>query len=393
MYSKIYLQKFVKFNSIILYLKPLMPKILKASAVHNIQSDYPIYIGIEALSQLPNLLAQINPSFILVLADEESIEHTLPVLKPYLQTKQTIPIHVYTISAGEDYKTIETCQKVWQYMLENNVDRNALLINLGGGMVSDLGGLVAGLYKRGILFINIPTTLLAQVDASIGGKTGVNLHHSKNQIGLFNSPEAVIIDLIFLKTLSVRAFKSGYAEILKHGLIVDKEYWNTCKNIKINELTTSLLTDIIYRSCEIKKSIVEEDAYEIDIRKRLNFGHTVGHALESIYNATTEPLTHGEAVAIGMLIESKLSMAMNMLSQAEFEEIENTILDFGYITKILPVPKTLFIEYLYQDKKNQSKQLKLTLLQGIGKAKENITVSEEQLLNACIPYLDIIDEQ
>lgn len=370
-----------------------MPKILKANAVHSIQADYPIYIGIEALSHLPDLLAQIKPSFILILADENSIEHTLPVVKPYLNTKHIVPIHVYTIPSGENYKTLETCQQIWQYMLDNNIDRNALIINLGGGMVSDLGGLVAGLYKRGILFINIPTTLLAQVDASIGGKTGVNLHHSKNQIGLFNSPEAVIIDLVFLKTLSTRAFKSGYAEILKHGLIADREYWKTCKNIKINELTTTLLTDIIYRSCEIKKSIVQEDAYEIDIRKRLNFGHTVGHALESIYNATTEPLTHGEAVAIGMLIESKLSMTMSMLSQAEFEEIENTILDFGYIAKILPVPKSLFLEYLYQDKKNQNKQLKMTLLQGIGKAKENITISEEQLLNACIPYLNILENE
>lgn len=368
-----------------------MPKILKANAVHSIQSNYPIYIGIEALSYLPTLLTQIHPSFILVLADENSVEHTLPILKPYLVTKHTLPIHVYTVPTGETHKTMETCQQIWQYMLDNNVDRNGLLINLGGGVISDIGGLVAGLYKRGILFINIPTTLLAQVDASIGGKTGVNIHHSKNQIGLFNSPEAVIIDLVFLKTLSVRTFKSGYAEILKHGLIADKEYWKTCKNIKISELTTALLTDIIYRSCEIKKSIVEEDAYEVDIRKRLNFGHTVGHALESIYNTTNEPLTHGEAVAIGMLIESKLSMAMSMLSQAEFEEIENTILDFGYITKILPVPKSKFLEYLYQDKKNQNKQLKITLLQGIGKAKENITVSEEQLLNACIPYLNILE--
>lgn len=369
-----------------------MPKILKASAIQSIQSSYPIYIGVEALSYLPNLLTEINPSFILVLTDENSIKHTLPILKPHLITKTTIPIHVYTIPSEEKHKTLGTCQEIWQYLLNNNVDRNALIINLGGGMISDIGGMVAGLYKRGILFINIPTTLLAQVDASIGGKTGVNLQNSKNQIGLFNSPEAVIIDLVFLKTLSIRTFKSGYAEILKHGLIADKEYWKSCTSIKISDLTTSVLTDIIYRSCEIKKSIVEEDAYEVDIRKRLNFGHTVGHALESIYNTTPEPLTHGEAIAIGMLIESKLSMAMSMLSQAEFEEIENTILDFGYITKILPVPKSLFIEYLYQDKKNHNHQLKLTLLQAIGKAKEDISVSEEQLLNACIPYLNILDE-
>lgn len=367
-----------------------MPKILKAGAIQNIQSGYPIYIGLEALSHLPDILAGINPSFILVLADKTSIEYTLDIIKGYLTTKNTIPIHVYTIPSGEQHKTLETCQEIWEYLLNNNVDRNALIINLGGGMISDIGGLVAGLYKRGILFINIPTTLLAQVDASIGGKTGVNLQNSKNQIGLFNTPEAVIIDLIFLKTLSTRAFKSGYAEILKHGLIADKEYWKTCKDIQINNLTTALLTDIIYRSCEIKKSIVEEDAYEIDIRKRLNFGHTIGHALESIYNLSAEPLTHGEAIAIGMLIESKISMSMSMLSQAEFEEIENTILDFGYITKILPVPKSQFLEYLYQDKKNQNAQIKLTLLQGIGKAKENIPVSEEQILNACIPYLDII---
>ncbi len=370
-----------------------MPKILKANAIHSIQADYPIYIGIEALSYLPNLLTQIHPSFILIITDENSIKHTLPIIKPYLNVKQTIPIHVYTIPSGEEHKTLDTCQQVWQYLLENNADRNTLIINLGGGMVSDLGGLVAGLYKRGILFINIPTTLLAQVDASVGGKTGVNLQHSKNQIGLFNSPEAVIIDLVFLKSLSMRNFKSGYAEILKHGLIADREYWKVCKDIKITELTTTLLTDIIYRSCEIKKSIVEEDAYEVDIRKRLNFGHTVGHALESIYNATDEPLTHGEAIAIGMLIESKLSMAISMLSQAEFEEIENTILDFGYITKILPVPKSQFLEYLYQDKKNQNNQLKITLLQGIGKAKENIPVSEEKILNACIPYLNILENE
>ncbi|MCS7077794.1 MAG: 3-dehydroquinate synthase [Bacteroidia bacterium] len=366
-----------------------MPKVLKANAIHNIHSSYPIYIGVDALSCLPNLLAQINPSFILILADEKSIDYTLPVLKPHLSTKNPVNIHLYSIPSGEKHKTLDTCHKVWQYMIDNYVDRDALIINLGGGTISDIGGLVAGLYKRGILFLNIPTTLLAQVDASIGGKVGVNLHNGKNQIGLFNTPEAVIADLVFLKTLPIKAFKSGYAEILKHGLIADKEYWKECKSIKFNDLTTTLLTDIIYRSCEIKKSIVEEDAYEIDIRKWLNFGHTVGHALESVYTNTETPLTHGEAIAIGMLIEAKLSMAMRMLSRTEFEEIENTILDFGYITKILPVPKSEFIKYLYQDKKNQQHQLRLTLLQAIGKAKENVTVTQEQLLNACIPYLDI----
>lgn len=362
---------------------------LKANAIHTVHASYPIYIGVEALSYLPKLLDQINPSFILILADENSVEHTLPVLKPYLSTKHPINIHLYSIPSGEENKTLHTCEKIWQYMLENHVDRNALIINLGGGTVSDIGGLVAGLYKRGILFINIPTTLLAQVDASIGGKVGVNLHNSKNQIGLFNTPESVIIDLIFLKTLPIRAFKSGYAEILKHGLIADRNYWEMCKSTKISELTTTSLTEIIYRSCEIKKSIVEEDAYEVDIRKWLNFGHTVGHAIESIYAQTETPLTHGEAIAIGMLVEAKLSTAVSMLSKAEFEEIENTILDFGYITKILPVPKNEFLKYLYQDKKNYQEQLRVTLLQAIGKAKENVPVSQEQLLNACIPYLDI----
>jgi 3-dehydroquinate synthase len=335
-------------------------------------SDYDILLGSigESISQV---LKSFNDSSIFILTDENTHTLCLPLIEPYLNGKK---YHVYKIPAGEVNKNIATCLKVWSAMTDARLDRHSLMINLGGGVITDLGGFCASTYKRGISFIQVPTTLLSQVDASIGGKLGIDFEGYKNHIGVFRFPHAVLIDPMFLNTLSDRELKSGYAEIIKHALIADGEDWQNLSQIK--NLRSQDWAKIIRRSLEVKRKIVIADPYEKNERKLLNFGHTIGHAIESQYLQTANPLLHGEAIAAGMIYETMLSKKYLKLSEETASQIIN------YITEIYGDPVDLewdkIMTIMKQDKKNSNNKISFSLLEDIGVSKWDILLSDVELI-------------
>ncbi len=342
-------------------------------------ADYQIVLG-NALDNLKAFLAQQSYSQIFILVDENTKQHCLPKLSN--ENDSIInDANIIEIESGEWNKNLTTCQQIWKHLLAKNADRNALLINLGGGVIGDMGGFVAATYKRGIDFVQIPTTLLAQVDASIGGKLGVDFEHVKNIIGCFNNPKTVLIDPAFLQSLSQRQIRNGFAEVIKHALIADADYWTQIQ--QISELENVDWTAIIYRSLQIKRAIVTEDPYEKGVRKILNFGHTLGHAIESYsLENDADPLLHGEAIAIGMITELYLSVENKIFSQKTLEQL------LPYFSAIYPkydltnIPFETILAYLKNDKKNKGQQINFTLLQDIGQAVYNQQVTEEGMMGA-----------
>lgn len=329
-------------------------------------NTYSIFFNDEGYSYLSNLLNANDYSKIFILVDENTSQHCLPNFLANLATE--IEIEIIEIENGEIHKNIETCLQLWHALTELGGDRKSILLNLGGGVITDLGGFVACTFKRGIDFINIPTTLLSMVDASIGGKNGVDLGQLKNQIGIIKEPKAVVVISSFLETLPQTEMRSGLAEMLKHGLIFDKDYWNKFKNLSSQDLEA-----LIYESIVIKNKIVSEDLTENGIRKALNFGHTLGHAIESYFleNETKTKLLHGEAIAIGMILESYISMKKNLLSREEYFEIKYILKD---IYETIPFDENdieKIIELLIYDKKNEFGKIQFALLDGIGKIKIN----------------------
>ena len=311
-------------------------------------------------------------SSVFVLADTNTEEHCLPIFLSNLSTESTIEI--ISIEAGEENKNIETCSGIWSVLSELGADRKSILINLGGGVVTDLGGFVASTFKRGIDFINIPTSLLAMVDASVGGKTGVDLGALKNQVGVIVNPKMVLVDPQYLNTLPSEEYRSGYAEMLKHGLIQDQDYWNHLKDY--TKISSEDIQELIHHSVGIKNKVVLEDPYEHGLRKILNFGHTLGHAIESFCltqkNKTT--LLHGEAIAIGMILEAHLSTELTGLSQDESDEIK-TIFNSIYSKVDFTENEIVSILALLQyDKKNSHGKVKFVLLEAIGKPVTDIEV-------------------
>ena len=323
-------------------------------------------------------------SKIFIIVDENTSDQCLPYFLAHFATEVTIEI--IELEAGESHKNIETCLGVWNSLTELEGDRKSIIINLGGGVITDIGGFVACTFKRGIDFINVPTTLLAMVDASIGGKNGVDLGNLKNQIGIIKEPKAVIIDTHFLSTLSAREMRSGLAEMLKHGLIYDKKYWNKFKNL--NDLSTDDLNDLIHESIQIKNTIVSEDLTENGIRKSLNFGHTLGHAIESylLEHPTKKSLLHGEAIAIGMILESYISKEKNLISENEYLEIKELINSLYEKVEFNDIDIKKIIELLIFDKKNEFGTIQFALLNGIGKIKINQTSENELIINSFEDY-------
>src|ERR1700749_4884910 len=282
--------------------------------------SYPIYFE-NTLAELVAFINKGNYSRFFVLTDENTGKYCLPVIRKHIDKLDNFDI--IEINAGEESKNIDFCVDVWKMLIDFNADRQSLLINLGGGVITDLGGFAASTYKRGIDFVHVPTTLLSQVDASVGGKTGIDLDNVKNIIGTFTQPKAVFIEHEFLQTLPARQILSGLAEMLKHGLIFDAGYW---KELKISNLHNPSAA-LVYHSVEIKNKVVIEDPHEKGIRKSLNFGHTVGHAIETYSLMNDEnPLTHGEAIAAGMICEAKLSNLKIHLDDSELQEITDVIM-------------------------------------------------------------------
>ena len=332
-------------------------------------TQYSVYFDLEGYETLAELLIPSRYSKIFILVDENTSQYCLPHLLNNLATE--IEIEIIELEVGEIHKNIETCTEVWGALSELGGDRKSVLINLGGGVISDLGGFVACTFKRGIDFINIPTTLLSMVDASIGGKNGVDLGNLKNQIGIIREPKAVIVDTQFLNTLPQNEMRSGLAEMLKHGLIFDKKYWGKFKDLK--DLHTEDLNQLIHQSIQIKNTIVCEDLTENGIRKSLNFGHTLGHAIESYFleNDAKTTLLHGEAIAVGMILESYISREKNLLTNEEYQEIKYIINDVFEKVEFTPFDIEKIIELLIFDKKNEFGKVQFALLDGIGKIKIN----------------------
>ena len=347
-------------------------------------TNYSVFFNETGYEKLASYLIPSSYSRIFILVDENTSQYCLPHLLNNLATE--IEIEIIELEAGESHKNIATCTEVWAALSELGADRKSIIINLGGGVISDLGGFVACTFKRGIDFINIPTTLLSMVDASIGGKNGVDLGNLKNQIGIIREPKAVIIDTEFLSTLSQREMRSGLAEMLKHGLIFDKKYWDKFKNLK--DLNTEDLNELIHQSIQIKNTIVCEDLSENGIRKALNFGHTLGHGIESYFleNENKNSLLHGEAIAAGMILESYISKEKGWLTNEEYHEIKYIINDIFERIEFNENDINQIIELLIYDKKNEFGKVQFALLEGIGKIKINQESDNELIYKAFEDY-------
>ena len=346
----------------------------------------PVLYAEKGYDHLNDFLKKENPSKIFIIVDSNTHEYCL---SPFLQKLENdIVTEVIEIEAGEEFKNLQTCEGVWNVLSELDADRKSLVINLGGGVVTDLGGFVASTFKRGMKFINIPTTLLAMVDASVGGKTGVDLGNLKNQIGVINLPEMVIIDSSYLKTLSAQEMRSGLAEILKHGLIADENYWKKVSNLA--ELDLSDLDDIIRASVDIKAEIVKKDPFEKNVRKSLNYGHTLGHAIESycLTHSEKKKLLHGEAIAAGMILETYISTKLQDFPDDKLENISQVIKDL-YGKETFSVEDIKQIKELMKfDKKNERGNINFVLLKDIGKPILDIKVPDEIINEAFEFYLN-----
>ncbi len=333
----------------------------------NIQSN--IEIARISESSFQEILQEYNT--IAILTDE----HTSQLI-PLLPLEKNF-IHIQ-IQSGEEHKNLNTCQTVWDTLNQYNISRNSLLINLGGGVITDLGGFVASTYKRGIDFVNVPTTLLAMIDASVGGKTGVNFNHLKNNIGVFVEAQKVYCDIQMLKTLPSRELNSGIGEIFKHALIKDQEYWQYLKNTKQQDWDWNF---VIRKSIEIKSQIVAIDPLEKNERKKLNFGHTFGHALESWMLDNHHFILHGEAVAWGLEKESLLSYRRGFISKQTHQEIKNVIQHYFDFAFIPTIQSKELIPYMLNDKKNNKDTINCTLLTEIGQSIINQEISINEINN------------
>ncbi len=343
--------------------------------------------GISCWDDLDAQLKHINPSSIYILTDTHTKKFCLPILLEHLQF--LVPPKILTVEAGEEFKTLESCKKLWDILLHHQADRSSLLLNLGGGVLTDLGGFVAATYKRGIDFIHIPTSLLAMVDAAIGGKNGINFKHTKNQIGTITTPKNVIVFPDFLKTLPHREFLSGTAEMFKHGLIASRSYWNKLKETKPEY--DDEFHRLILESIQIKSKIVEQDIFEKNSRKSLNFGHTLGHAIEAFFldKNPDKALLHGEAIAIGMVLELYLSHKLCALSKEDLEESSLFLTTFFGKINFSKTDIKQILSYTLSDKKNKNGKVLFVLLDDIGNCVIDTEVPESLIYKAFDFYQEI----
>lgn len=330
--------------------------------------------------ELAMAIAECHHDKIFVLTDETTAVCCWPVIQSYLCLKGA---QVITIPANDTHKDLDSLAQVWTALGKNGATRHSLLINLGGGMVTDLGGFAASTFKRGINFINIPTTLLAMVDASVGGKTGINFNGLKNEIGVFNESRFVILNTCFLRTLDTENLLSGYAEMLKHSLIANEKMWAGHLNFSLEQdVESEEFTLLLRQSVELKERIVTEDPKEQGIRKALNVGHTIGHAFESFAIQTHRPILHGYAVAYGIICELYLSVVKTGFPTDKMRQTVRFIREHYGSFPITCDDYDTLIELMTHDKKNTSGIINFTLLGGIGDIRINQSASKEEIKEA-----------
>lgn len=346
-------------------------------------------------SELASYLASHKHDKVFVLTDTNTYKLCFPVLEKVLAD---VHAHHITIQAGDTHKDLAQVSTIWEVLSKNGASRNSLLINMGGGMVTDLGGFAGATFKRGLHNLNIPTTLMASVDAAVGGKTGINFNGLKNEIGSFYQPDCVLIDCTFLITLDRNNVLSGYAEMLKHGLISNEKSLNKLLDFNFNQafdansspLMVEELNDLVSTSVAVKKQIVAEDPKELGIRKALNFGHTVGHALESLSFAQNRPILHGHAVAAGMICELYMShKSCNMSVDIMRQVIHFIKAQYPPFIFSCDDYQTLY-EYMTHDKKNEGDHIFFTLLGNIGDIRINQTISKDLILESLDFYRENI---
>ena len=332
------------------------------------------FSDIAALNDKLNELT-MSYSSVFILCDENTKKHCLPLIE--------IKANTIEIQSGEVNKNLRSCEYIWDELTSKFADRKSLLINLGGGVICDMGGFAASCYKRGIDFVNIPTTLLAMVDASVGGKTGIDFNGFKNQIGVFNEAKEVLICTEFLKTLDERQIKSGLAEVVKHYLIADKAVFMAFTQKGAATLDIAL----IQKAVEIKSEIVALDPFEKNIRKKLNFGHTIGHALESHSLTSSEALLHGEAVAYGMAIEAYIAAFASLIDEEKAGFISHTLETVFDLKPLTDDTIVGIMHFVHQDKKNEKGIIKMALIDDIGSCKIDVEVDAEGI-KAAIRYFN-----
>ncbi|AWI26899.1 3-dehydroquinate synthase [Flavobacterium pallidum] len=347
-------------------------------------NGYDIFFANDGYEALNQFLAGNTYSKIFILTDTNANEFCVPLFLSQLATETAIEI--IEIEPGEIHKNIETCTGVWHALTDLGADRKSIIINVGGGVVTDLGGFVAATFKRGIDFIHVPTTLLAMVDAAVGGKNGIDLGNLKNQVGIISTPKMIIFDTGFLSSLPQMEMRSGLAEMLKHGLIADKSYWQKFLNLEAIDFAD--FDELIYTSVEIKNNIVTQDPTEKGIRKALNFGHTLGHAIESHFLESDDKntLLHGEAIAVGMVLESYISWQKKYISESEYAEIKSMILGLYGIIPFSETDIDAVVKLLIHDKKNEFGKVQFALLAGIGNAKIDQEADNELIIKAFADY-------
>ncbi len=323
-------------------------------------------------------------SSIVILSDENTRIYCLPLLKTVLD-EFSGSINTIDLATGEKIKSVETFNSVIKQLIELKIDRKSVIINVGGGVLTDLGAYVATVYKRGLRFINIPTSLIGQVDAAIGGKTGINFDHIKNVLGTFSQPECIIVDFDFLETLPKHEFCSAYPEILKYGLIHDIALYKHLVGDCMQYVEENILNGEIIQKCiESKLYFVNKDPHDFEERNALNLGHTVGHAIEAVFNGNEKSILHGEAVGIGIICSLFISCQMFNLDEAILKESQNFILkNVPYFD--ISYHEDNILEAMYQDKKNESGQIKYTLLKetGLPLVKQSV---ESKMIKGSLDY-------
>ncbi len=346
--------------------------------------ETPVHFGSDALEPLNNLLAELPAATaVFILADAHTVQACVPALL------QAVPAlaerEVVEVPAGERSKGLDTCAALWDHLAARAADRQAVLVNVGGGVVTDLGGFVASTYKRGIRFVQVPTSLMGMVDAAIGGKTAIDHGAVKNLVGTFAPPVMVCVHTPFLRTLGKRELLNGVAEMIKHGLVRDAAHWNEVRRAALHDLAA--LAPLVERSAAIKCAVVSEDPREKGPRKLLNFGHTIGHAVEAFaLESPDRDLLHGEAVAIGMVCATWLSWRLGHLDRDRMNAVQDQLMGLYAPFHFGSADHHRIVELMRNDKKNDADGFRFTLLTGIGSAIHDVPVTAGQVGDALDHY-------